>query len=80
MERIYNVIILRIYLVLSVEFGGKGDHQENRLEACSSLHPTTLYHAKTISILTLAQLRLCHKSAHGSTGSPRTDHGILEIN
>jgi hypothetical protein len=24
--------------------------------------------------------RLCGKSVHGSTGSPRTDHGTLEIN
>jgi hypothetical protein len=24
--------------------------------------------------------RLCRKSVHGSTGSPRTDHGTLEIN
>ena len=23
---------------------------------------------------------LCHKSVHGSTGSPRTDHGPREIN
>ena len=24
--------------------------------------------------------RLCRKSVHGSTGSPRTDHDILDIN
>ena len=24
--------------------------------------------------------RLCRKSVHGSTGSPRTEHGALEIN
>jgi hypothetical protein len=29
---------------------------------------------------TLSPQRLCHKSVHGSTGSPRTDHGTLEIN
>ena len=27
---IFNVSILRIYLVLLAEFGGKGDYQENR--------------------------------------------------
>ena len=32
------------------------------------------------STLTLPLKMLCRKSVHGSTGSPRTDHGTLEIN
>ncbi len=28
----------------------------------------------------LAPWRLCHKSVHGSTGSPRTDDGTRKIN
>jgi hypothetical protein len=28
----------------------------------------------------LSLTRLCRKSVHGSTGSPRTHHGTLEIN
>jgi len=30
--------------------------------------------------LIVSHRRLCRKSVHGSTGSPRTDHGTLEIN
>jgi hypothetical protein len=28
----------------------------------------------------LSVMRLCNKSVHGSTSSPRTDHGTLKIN
>jgi len=33
-----------------------------------------------LSPLTLTLSRLCRKSVHGSTSSPRTDHGTLKIN
>jgi len=44
-------------------------------------HPEAFYVAETFLTPTLPPLkRLCHKSVHGSTGSPRTDNSTLEIN
>jgi ribosomal protein S18 acetylase RimI-like enzyme len=42
-------------------------------------HPEAFYVAET-SLTLPSPKRLCRKSVHGSTSSPRTDNGTLEIN
>ena len=48
-------------------------HLEERMKVRGKLDLDTPTH-------TLPRQRLCRKSVHGSTSSPRTDHGTLKIN